>query len=576
MKIIEEHRSYFKIVISSSASIPVCYAASELQHFITEMTEVVLPIIDDLTEPQSFEIHIGFSNRTTNLMIMPDPTLGKEGYIIKVLNGNLIIAGGEPRGTLYGVYSFLENFCGCRWFSSNCSIIPVHKTINIDDNLDVRFKPVFEYRETYYFDSFDSDFAVRNRLNGNFMRLSDEHGGKVKYAEGYFVHSCSLVVPLEKFYDSHPEYFALRNGKHDPANNQLCLTNPDVLKITIEKVLEDLRKEPDAKIISISQNDGGQPCACPECRAIAAEEESEAAPILRFVNQVAEAVEKEFADIAIDTLAYGYSRKPPKFTKPRANVIIRLCSFECCFVHQMTDCRNVSDFVGDIENWARISERLYIWDYVTNFEFYQLMHPNFQVLSPNIKFYAANNVKGVFAQGNGQGPNGEMAELRTYLLAKLLWDPDYDIEVGTNEFLSAWFGPASDAISEYIDLVRETILASSYHLRLNNSPTASYITPELLEKADILFDKAEELTFNLPMEKRRVLKERMAIKFAWFFNTPPDIDRASKVDDFMDEAKNLDIKFLSERWNFEDIRRLLLRGTPPTDDEKIVNIIGKP
>ena len=571
-----------KIVISEKASISVRHAAREFQHFLRQMTNVTMPIITDDMGVTGLEIYIGYSKRTEQAGISPDTAHGGEGYIIKVLNGNLIIAGNDPRGTLYGVYSFLEDYCGCRWYTSNFSYIPQHKDIAIDDKLNISFAPIFEYRETFYYDSFDGDFAARNRLNGSHMRLNDEHGGNVKYAKGYFVHSFSRLVPPEKYYDSHPEYFALRNGVRECENAQLCLTNEDVLKISIEKTLEDLRREPDVNIISISQNDGTLPCTCSECQAVVEEEGSEVGPVLRFVNKVAEAVEKEFPNVAIDTLAYDYSRNPLKLTKPNHNVIIRLCSFECCFSHPLDDCRQTADlkkrsnkksddFAGDVEKWSEISDKLYIWDYVTNFEFYQLCHPNLHVLAPNIRFFAKNNVKGVFEQGNGQGEYGEMAELRTWLLAKLLWNPDFDVEKGIDEFLAAWFGPAAGTVREYLDLMREAILTSGYHLSLYDAPKAPHITIELLSKADEIFDRAEKLTSNMPIENRRVRKERIGIRYAWFFNMPPEDDRELRVSNFMNESKELGIKKFSEKWGTKNIRRLALCGVwPPAKEDSVV------
>ena len=59
--------------------------------------------------------------------------------------------------------------------------------------------------------------------------------------------------------------------------------------------------------------------------------------LLRFVNAVADAVAERYPDVLVDTLAYQYTRNVPKLTRPRRNVIIRLCSIECCFRHPLTD-----------------------------------------------------------------------------------------------------------------------------------------------------------------------------------------------------------------------------------------------
>ena len=76
-------------------------------------------------------------------------------------------------------------------------------------------------------------------------------------------------------------------------------------------------------------------------------------PMLRAINQIADAIAKEYPSVAIDTLAYQYTRPAPKLTKPRSNVIIRLCSIECNFGRPLTDPSN-APFQKDISNWAQV------------------------------------------------------------------------------------------------------------------------------------------------------------------------------------------------------------------------------
>ena len=86
-------------------------------------------------------------------------------------------------------------------------------------------------------------------------------------------------------------------------------------------------------------------------------------------------IEEEFPHVAISTLAYQYTRKPPKHIKPRPNVIVRLCSIECSFSKPLADERN-KPFRDDIVGWSEICDRLYIGDYTTNFRHHIMPHPN--------------------------------------------------------------------------------------------------------------------------------------------------------------------------------------------------------
>ena len=275
----------------------------------------------------------------------------------------------------------------------------------------------------------DGAFYSRNRCNAESGALGPAEGGKVTYAR--FVHTMQELVPPEEYFDSHPEYFALRidengNGVRQNGYAQPCLTNPEVLAIAKKNVRKILASRPDADIISVSQNDNFTFCQCDKCRAVDEEEGSHAGTLLRFVNAIAEDIEKDYPHVAVDTLAYQYTRKPPKLTKPRKNVIVRLCSIECCFSHTLDDpsCPENRKFAEDIVEWNKICDRIYVWDYVTDFCFYVQTFPNFGVLRQNMRFFAEHGVKGMYPEGNYNSPqSGEFGELRCYLLAKLMIDP---------------------------------------------------------------------------------------------------------------------------------------------------------
>ncbi|MEI6580333.1 MAG: DUF4838 domain-containing protein, partial [Eubacteriales bacterium] len=156
------------------------------------------------------------------------------------------------------------------------------------------------------------------------------------------------------------------------------------------------------------------------------------------------------------TFAYQYTRKPPLHVVPRANVIVRLCSIECCFTHPLNnpDCADNADFSNDLLNWKKICNRLYIWDYTTNYGNFLGPFNNFGVIQPNIKFFAGNNVKGIYEEGNyiASQSNAEFAELRAYMLAKLLWNPNLDYDKTMNDFLRAYYGKGWQYVREYINM----------------------------------------------------------------------------------------------------------------------------
>ena len=89
-------------------------------------------------------------------------------------------------------------------------------------------------------------------------------------------------------------------------------------------MLERIRNDPGASFYGVSQNDWYNFCTCPDCKALDDAEESHAGTMIAFVNQIAEAVEKEFPNVIIETLAYQCTRKPPKTIRPRASACSRI------------------------------------------------------------------------------------------------------------------------------------------------------------------------------------------------------------------------------------------------------------
>ncbi len=426
--------------------------------------------------------------------------LGAEGIIIRTIGDDLVLAGGQPRGTLYAVYTFLEDQLGCRWWSSTESTIPARPTVTID-GLNVRYVPVLEYRSPFWFDAFDGNWAARNKGNGQAHRLEAKHGGKHIY-EG-FVHTFYPLIPPQKYFADHPEWFSEIDGKRTTDHAQLCLTNEEMRKELVKNLKERLRNNPAATIASVSQNDWIGNCKCKNCAAIEQEEGSPAGLMLRFVNAVAADIEQEFPNVAISTLAYQYTRKPPKITKPRDNVIVQLCSIECSFCKPLADERNKA-FRDDIVGWAPMSQRLYIWDYTTNFRHHIMPHPNLRVLGPNVKFFADHNVKGIFEQGAYTTSGAEMAELRAWVLAKLLWDPNRDGEALTNEFIDGYYGPAAPHMKAYLKVTHDAVEQSGDWLGCFQESNAKFLSFDTLSRGWQHLKAAEAAVQDSPDLRFRV------------------------------------------------------------------------
>jgi hypothetical protein len=428
--------------------------------------------------------------------LFPDVALnafGPEEYVMRVKGGRLLLAGGRPRGTFYAVCRFLQEQCGVRWWTPWAATVPSHRTLKVAD-LDVHLRPVFEYREPYEFPAFDPLWKARNGANGQSHEIPSDLGGCIKYKG--FCHTFYPLVPPEKYFAAHPEWYSLVNGHRTNRNAQLCLSNPELRDFMVQRVKEWLREEPDAQIISVTQNDCHGACECARCKAIDEAEGSPSGSMLAFVNYIAERIEPEFPNVYVDTFAYQYTRHPPRTIRPRHNVIVRLCSIECNFREPLDDPSNAS-FLADLAAWSRICPHLYVWDYVTDFAHYVQPYPDWFTLGPNIRIFQRYGVKGVFEEGAYAGQGAEMAEMRGWVLAQLLWNPQQDDRALIKEFLRGYYGKTpGDIIERYLEQMYAASKGFDLHCYLGKGP--SYFQFQPLAAAERLWQGAEKAAAREP------------------------------------------------------------------------------
>lgn len=495
------------IVLPANPSPATRHGAAELQRFLREMSGAELPV---QAEGQSKRPPAG-------IFLRQDPALAEEEYRVRTEPGKVILAGGGKRGTLYGCYALLEDALGCRWFTPRISRIPKRPTISVGP-LDLHGRPAFEYRYPYYTEAFDPDWSVRNRTNGC-ERLDDSLGGKVTY--GKFVHTFSDIIAPKDYYATHPEYFSLVDGKRQDGYAQLCLTNPDVLRITIETVRRWIREHPEATIFSVSQNDTYKNCQCDNCRAVDKEEGAPSGLMLRFVNQVADAIAKEAPRVLIDTLAYQWTEDPPKLARPRPNVRIRLAPIGACFGHALDGCDANRAAFANLQAWAKITDQLYVWHYSTNFANYLQPLPDLDEIAADIPLFKKTGVVGLFYEGDyAPGGGGEMAELKSYLMAKLMWDPARDSKPVIAEFLQGVYGPAAPAIRQWLDLLHAPVRTKRVDARIYDPPTAPYLSDATLAQGVQLFDAAEKAAAADPVALDQVQRARLALEYVQLMRAP--------------------------------------------------------
>lgn len=452
----------WSIVVAPDAIPSEQYAAEEFQRLWELCTGVKLPLGNtaELGQPV-VAIGPGFPEKGITSDQMDD-----EDYHIGVAKDRLVITGGRPRGTLYGVYEFFERHLGVRFLTFDDTFVPENvKTRALEIGAYSKVPP-FSFRWSYYGENnAHPEFAARLRINT--VPKDEKYGGVTP--QSLINHSLYRLCPVDTYGKEHPEYFALVDGERKlemgGGGPELCVTNPDVIEIVANSVIADLEKSPGQRNISVSQNDNDAYCRCERCEAINQSEGTPMGSHLQFVNAVAERVEQRFPDVKIGTLAYWYTRKPPKTIRPRANVQIQLCSIECCTLHPINDpdCAKNREFCDDLARWKAVCDDIWVWNYNTNFASYDLPFPNLRAIGPNVKFFQENNVHGLFMQACGNGMAGEMSDLRNYVIAQTMWHPESGGWPRVEEFCNLHYGPSAKPILEYLTYLHDNANARGVH-----------------------------------------------------------------------------------------------------------------
>ena len=501
------------------------FAASEFRTYVEKLTGVKLP--EGAVDGRRIVLAPGAAD------------LGEDGFRLVAKTGELRIEGGL-RGVLFGVYELLEAYGGVEWFSGWCEEVPRLDRLAVPVGLCDVQKPAFPAREIFWTHvTSDPVFAARLRTNNRSFRRDDPRtGGNSLRFDDKLVncHTFNTLVPPDKYFKTHPEYFSEVGGKRLGERTQLCLTNPDVLAIATSNVLAAIRRNPSARCFGVSQNDWYNYCECAKCKAFDDAEGSHAGTMIEFANRIADAVKEVAPDKLIITDAYQYTQRPPKTVRPRDNVMVCLSTIECDFSKPFRTSRNKENaqLREDIRTWAAMTKLFHVWDYTTDYNNYLIPYPNVRVLQDNIRFFRENNVYYLFEQGAHGGYHGEFGELKAWLMAKWMWNPDLPFEPLLTRFLRGYYGKAAPAVREYFDLLHSfDVDERQPRLKvfgvLGAHPASS--DEAFLAKASALWRTAEAAVADDPVRSYNVRMSAMSIDYVLFMRNFKRVNLSGAPDD---------------------------------------------
>ena len=494
-------RSAYSIVLAADASESERTAAKEMQQYILQMSGARLPVItghDSLPRAAGDGHHyifVGWHEACGE----PRPDAADEGYTYRTVETkptdgssasgyDLHIFGGSERGTMYGVFAFLERELGIHWLTASYTFVPNVMKYTLP-RLDHSERPVLRQRLDFNYEALrHHNWAAHNLLN-NLSRLWRTRFGT--FSAFWGIHTFERLVPPSKYFAEHPEYFSLLKGRRSD-RAQLCLSNDDMRRELTANLKTAISENPGYWCYDVSQNDNDGNCECQDCMALVERYGGRTGALLWFVNQVADEIAIDFPDVYIGTFAYHTTRQAPRpgTITPAPNVVIRLCDIECCMAHPIAECTENRSFLDDLNGWLRVTPNVYIWDYANSFYHYLLPFPNYRALAANYRLFAEAGAIGVMEEGAHDAPWSEFSELKQWMVARLLWNPYQDTDSLASLFIGHYYGAAAAYVLDYFDLCQRR--AADNHLTLKVKPDSPIYGGTFITEAQDLIDGALE------------------------------------------------------------------------------------
>lgn len=502
------------------------YAAEELAAYVKKITGV------DIAAANS-----GALRRI--VLENGDEALGTDGFEI-FAEGNTLFVRGGVRGVIYGVYEILERFGGVGWFSSWHETVPALDRLSVPDGVRIRETPAFALREPFWYDPIKNNaFAVKIRKNhAGWSDIPEHIGGECRTGSKRLRgHTFEKLIPPERYFKDHPEYFSEINGRRRGFHSQLCLTNPDVKRIAAEAVLTQMRAEPQADVFNVTPNDWFDYCQCANCSALAKEEGSQSGPYVHFLNYIAEVTAKEFPGKYIRGSAYQWTRRPPeKFKALAANIHFGIAPIECDFSMPIdkSPWKDNAATVEDIKRWGKIAHGgLRIFDYSTSFIAYPHIYPNVRAFQGTFRFYRDNNVRYLINEGGFDGRGASFAELKAWISAKLMWNPDLPVEPLLDRFFEGFYGKAATYARRFFEEVESYPRDRTCNpLKcLDESPSNGFPDDAFFERGLKLWEQAEVAVRDDPACLYNVQLGKLSVVYTILCRKCPPVRAVSLGDD---------------------------------------------
>jgi len=436
----DDGRAGYPLVIPGAAARIEEKAAQDLAHVLGLICGAEFAVVREGTGSQGQGpcISLGRTQRLRDsAAAWKDADLAAEGYAIEVVDRTLFLYGGSGRGLIHAVYALLEEDLGCRWYGLDSVDTPRLPRLAAKV-VPRKVVPALELRDPYILRLHAPTWSLRNRTNTPHARVPLAWGGSIRYH--HMGHTYARYFPTEQYFPQHPEYYALVNGKRQPT--QLCHTNQDVVRLSIEKTCEIFRDNPDVTITAIGPNDGRGFCDCPDCKRLDDRNGGRSGSYYHFLNQIAAGVKREFPAHRIISLAYLDYARPPTNLEVDDAIIIQLCTDSHAWRYQFCQVSESEEFQGILRAWEARKATVFIWDYTTDYVHHLVPMANWAVVAANTRFYLQHGVRGIMYESEANDND----EMRAWVWAKQLWDPGLDTKALIRDFVFGYYKEAAEPL----------------------------------------------------------------------------------------------------------------------------------
>ncbi len=545
-------------VIVSEPGIENDFAVRELTDHLQQSTGAVFSriAVEEAGEyPQKIIIGNNAMSRRllgaeTILALQPDEAM------VQVKGDDLLLLGGGAVGTLYAVYSFLENEVGCRWYTAFRDIVvPQHDILEVKEVVR-RERPAFAVRSlSTYFYQFRPDkdlFFFRNRLNngiGNYPSLPALQNrlpqiGPNSHTVFFFVNpekeyhpawKSYPKPPLNNFFSQHPDFFSM-NAEGNRVNNlQLCFSNRELRQTLTSQIEGVINATGYAKgVVSLDANDvPGAFCHCPKCRGLEEKYSTKAGPLLDYLLELCTYLKDNHPGIYVKTLAYRKNQSeipPANIPKLPDNLIIVFAPIDSNFAVTLDHPSN-QDTLANLKRWCDLADRVWVWYYSNPYCADRPPFGNIEKMIQDVRLLKEIGIDGTFFEHGAGVPEGfNFVELQTWLFLKLFQNTAQDTEKLIDEFTDYYYAAAAPLMRSYMQELE--ILRKEIKIRLPWNPSITmfdYLTTDRILKWQRDFDRMEELTENSAAAQRHVRMCRVSLDIAMLSKWQELVDKHADV-----------------------------------------------